>query len=60
MVVNHAITQQILQTPDGVAMRKVALAEGMTSLLQHGASFVVEGVTTVGEVLRVARGIEGG
>lgn len=60
MVVNHAITQQILQTPDGVAMRKVALAEGMTSLLQHGASLVVEGVTTVGEVLRVARGIEGG
>lgn len=60
MVVNHAITQQILQTPDGVAMRKVALMEGMTSLLQHGATLVLEGVTTVGEVLRVARGIEGG
>lgn len=58
MVVNHSITKQIVNSPDGVEMRKAALANGMISLLTHGAELVKNGVTTVAEVLRVARGVE--
>lgn len=58
MPVNHAINKQIIHSPDAVEMRKVALAEGMVSLLGHGAELVKNGSTTVAEVLRVARGIE--
>ncbi len=58
MPVNHAINKQIINSPDAVEMRKIALAEGMISLLGHGAELVKNGMTTVAEVLRVARGIE--
>lgn len=60
MAVNHAITKQIVQSPDGIEMRKTALANGMLSLLSHGAELVKSGISTVAEVLRVARGIEEG
>jgi general secretion pathway protein E len=58
MPINHVINKQIVQSPDAVEMRKVALSQGMISLLGHGAELVKEGVSTVAEVLRVARGIE--
>jgi general secretion pathway protein E len=58
MTVNHAITKQIVQSPDAIEMRRVALSQGMISLLRHGAELVMQGMTTVAEVLRVARGIE--
>lgn len=58
MPVNHAINKQIIQSPDAIEMRRVALSEGMISLLGHGAELVKAGSTTVAEVLRVARGIE--
>ena len=58
MPVNNAITKQIVQSPDAIEMRRVALAQGMISLLAHGAELVKHGVSTVAEVLRVARGIE--
>lgn len=58
MPVNHAINKQIVQSPDAIEMRRVALAQGMISLLSHGAELVKNGATTVAEVLRVARGIE--
>jgi general secretion pathway protein E len=58
MAVNHAVNKQIVQSPDAVEMRRVALQTGMISLLGHGAELVRQGVTTVAEVLRVARGIE--
>lgn len=58
MPVNHAINKQIVQSPDAIEMRRVALAQGMTSLLTHGAELVKNGASTVAEVLRVARGIE--
>lgn len=60
MLVNNAITKQIVMSPDAIEMRKVALAQGMISLLAHGAELVKQGVSTVAEVLRVARGIEEG
>ncbi len=58
MPVNNAINKQIVQSPDAVEMRRVALAQGMISLLGHGAELVKSGMSTAAEVLRVARGIE--
>jgi len=58
MVDNNLIKKQILTSPDAIEMRKVAIATGMKSLLYHGACLVIEGVTSVAEVLRATRGFE--
>lgn len=58
MPITNAIHKQIVTSPDATEMRKVALSQGMISLLSHGAVLVKEGLTTAAEVLRVARGIE--
>jgi general secretion pathway protein E len=58
MPVTNTITKQIVHSPDAIEMRRVALKEGMVSLLAHGAELVKNGLSTVAEVLRVARGIE--
>lgn len=58
MPVNNAINKQIVKSPDAIEMRRVAVSQGMISLLSHGAELVKEGVSTAAEVLRVARGIE--
>lgn len=58
MTVNNVIHKQIVTSPDAVVLRKVALENGMVSLLDHGAELVKQGITTVAEVLRVTRGIE--
>jgi general secretion pathway protein E len=58
MPINNAINKQIVTSPDAVEMRRIALDQGMISLLSHGAELVKQGSSTVAEVLRVARGIE--
>lgn len=58
MPVNNAITKQIVQSPDAIEIRRVAIAQGMVTLLSHGAELVKAGTSTAAEVLRVARGIE--
>lgn len=58
MCVNNAIHKQIVQSPDAVEMRRIAIAQGMMSLLGHGAELVKNGWSTAAEVLRVAKGIE--
>lgn len=58
MVDNNLVKKQIVTSPDAVEMRKVAIATGMKSLLHHGALLVIEGATTVAEVLRATRGFE--
>lgn len=58
MPVNNAIHKQIVTSPDATEMRKIALSQGMMSLLSHGAELAKEGSTSVAEVLRVAKGIE--
>jgi len=58
MPVNNAISKQIVQSPDAIELRHLALEQGMISLLGHGAELVKQGSSTVAEVLRVARGIE--
>lgn len=58
MTVNNEIRKQIVQSPDAVQLRHLALSTGMMSLLEHGADLVKQGITTVAEVLRVTRGVE--
>lgn len=58
LVVNNAIRKQMVQSPDAVELRILALKEGMTSLIEHGKKLILEGVTTVTEVLRVSKGVE--
>lgn len=58
MTVSAALQKQIVKTPDAVEMRRVALEEGMKSLIEHGQELVLKGITTIAEVLRVTRGFE--
>lgn len=55
---SNPIKKQMMQSPDSLEMRKVALAQGMKSLIFHGAELVINGITTVAEVLRATRGFE--
>lgn len=58
MPVTAEITKQIINSPDASELRKVALSNGMISLLGNGAQLVKSGLSTVAEVLRVARGVD--
>jgi len=58
MIVDNAIKKQIVKSADAIEMRRVALEGGMISLLQNGAHLVLQGITTIAEVLRVSRGVE--
>lgn len=58
MSVNGAIQKQIVTSADGIALRKVALENGMKTLRENAAELVLQGVTTVAEALRVIRGID--
>lgn len=56
--VENAIKKQIVKSPDAVELRRIALENGMISLIQHGAELARQGGTTVAEVLRASRGVE--
>jgi general secretion pathway protein E len=58
MIVNNAIKKQIIKSPDAVELRRLARDSGMVSLLDHGSALIMQGLTTVAEVLRVTRGVE--
>ena len=58
MTVDNAIKRQIVLSPDAGVLRQIALRQGMTSLIKHGAQLVKDGLSTVTEVLRVCRGAE--
>lgn len=58
MRVNSAVQQQIVHSADAVAMRRIALEQGMSTLRDHGAELVRQGITTISEVLRVIRSVE--
>ena len=57
--INNAIKKQIVASPDAVKIREIGVASGMMTLFQHGQELVQAGVTTVSEVLRAARSLEG-
>lgn len=55
MVIDDVIQRQIVQSADATHLREIAINEGMRTLRQHGIELVREGVTSVSEVLRVAK-----
>jgi general secretion pathway protein E len=58
LVISDAVRQQILQRAEASALQRAALEAGMRPMFQDGIAKVVEGVTTVEEVLRVTREVE--
>jgi len=59
MPVTATIKRQLLKSADAMELRQLALKEGMESLRVAGAELVCQGLTTVAEVIRVSRGVEG-
>jgi len=55
MVISERVRSLILSTSDSSAIGRAAVEEGMTSLYQDGVRKVIEGITTVEEVMRVTR-----
>lgn len=58
LTITNALKKQIVKSPDAVELRRLAIDEGMISLIQHGAELVRQGATTVTEILRTTRGVE--
>lgn len=58
MTVNYAIQKQIASSCDAVEMRKIAMQQGMKTLRDHGQDLVLQGITTITEVLRITKEIE--
>ncbi len=58
MPVSQPIKNQLLMSADATLLRKIAMEKGMGTLRMHGASLVLEGLTTTAEVLRVTRQVE--
>ncbi len=55
LIMDDEIKSLILKTSDASELKRYARSLGMTTLLQDGADKVVEGVTTIEEVYRVAQ-----
>jgi type II secretory ATPase GspE/PulE/Tfp pilus assembly ATPase PilB-like protein len=51
LLVTDRVRGQLLGSRDAAAVRRAAVDEGMPSLLEDGARQVLEGRTTVAEVL---------
>jgi type IV pilus assembly protein PilB len=58
MVVNSRIRELIFQNASSVEIRQVAIAGGMTTLYSDGIRKVLQGITTMEEVYRVAKRTE--
>ncbi|MGH7805904.1 MAG: type II secretion system ATPase GspE [Candidatus Binatia bacterium] len=55
LVVDDAIRQLIMQKADASMVRKAATSRGMPTLREDGARKVLEGITSVEEILRVTQ-----
>jgi len=55
MILNDAIKSLILKTSDSNAIKKEAVNQGMLTLRQDGALKVLNGITTVEEILRITQ-----
>jgi general secretion pathway protein E len=54
--VTDTLKQQIARTPDAHLLKICAIKEGMKTLLHHGRHLLLEGSTTVEELLRICKG----
>jgi general secretion pathway protein E len=57
LVIDYPIQKQIVKSPDGIELKKLALEGGMKTLLDSGRNLVLQGHTTIEEVLRATRGV---
>ncbi|MBI2032898.1 MAG: Flp pilus assembly complex ATPase component TadA [Candidatus Levybacteria bacterium] len=55
MSVSEKIAHSILEKPDSSSLEKIAISEGMITMKQDGYMKVLQGVSTIEEVLRVAQ-----
>jgi len=55
MIMDEGVKKLILRTSDSNQINDEATRGGMSTLVQDGARKVLEGVTTIEEVLRVTR-----
>ncbi|MBU0708200.1 GspE/PulE family protein [Patescibacteria group bacterium] len=55
LMVDERVAQQILRSETSDAIEKEAVKNGMVTMLQDGFLKVIEGITTIEEVLRVAQ-----
>ncbi|MDO8721558.1 MAG: type II secretion system ATPase GspE [Syntrophales bacterium] len=55
MIMDEDIKRLVLKTFDSNQINDLAIGRGMTTLLQNGAEKVLQGITTLEEVLRVTR-----
>ena len=55
MIMDEDIKRLVLKTSDSNQIADLAIERGMTTMLQNGAEKVLQGVTTLEEVLRVTR-----
>ena len=59
-LVDDEVKTAILRSADGVTLRKVCIAGGMTPLVEDGVLKIFHGVTTAEEVISAARAVETG
>lgn len=55
MEISDAIREAITSRKDASVIKSIAVKEGMSTMLMQGLAKVKEGVTTLEEVLRVAK-----
>lgn len=55
MMVTPRIKEQVLRSQDAQELRRVAIAESMTTLFKQGVQLVLRGITTSSELLRATR-----
>ena len=55
MILDDALKNLILKTSDANALKRLAVEQGMSTLRQDGARKVLEGITTIEEVVRVTQ-----
>ena len=55
LLIDDSVRTEIMKGSDASLIRKVAIEQGMTSLREDAAIKVINGVTTIEEVLRVTQ-----
>jgi len=55
LMVTDAIRAELMKGSDATMIRKVAISQGMKSLREDAAAKVIQGLTTIAEVLRVTQ-----
>lgn len=58
MTVTYPIQKQIVSSCDSIEMRKIAIKHGMKTLRDHGQDLIMQGITTITEVLRITKEVE--